>query len=286
MKKKYLLGLDLGTNSVGWCLTDENNNVVKKNGKSLWGVRLFEEARDCSERRSHRSERRRLERRKERIRLLRDLMDEEMCKIDRTFFQRLDESMLHLDDRSNANKYTLFIDKEFNDKTYYSKFPTIYHLRKYLLESNKKEDIRLIYLALAHMIKYRGHFLFEGEFKSSNKDDAVAIFNSINDMLTSLNDNSEEEFKNLSFSGEIFENIKAINIEVKGISKKKEALNNILLQSKDDKFNKDVIIPLISGGSIKLLGKVLPKDGDLGDIKDSLDCKKEDFPIFSLPWLS
>ena len=32
-EKKYLLGLDIGTNSVGWCLTDKNYNVIKKQGQ-------------------------------------------------------------------------------------------------------------------------------------------------------------------------------------------------------------------------------------------------------------
>ena len=40
----YYIGLDLGTSSVGWAVTDENYNLVKKHGKDLWGVREFEEA--------------------------------------------------------------------------------------------------------------------------------------------------------------------------------------------------------------------------------------------------
>ena len=59
MAKKYLLGLDLGTNSVGWCLTDENSKIVKKGGKSLWGVRLFDEANTAVDRRMSRASRRR-----------------------------------------------------------------------------------------------------------------------------------------------------------------------------------------------------------------------------------
>ena len=29
MSKKYYLGLDIGTNSVGWAVTDENYNLCK-----------------------------------------------------------------------------------------------------------------------------------------------------------------------------------------------------------------------------------------------------------------
>ena len=73
-KKKYLLGLDLGTNSVGFCLCDENSKIVKKNGKYLWGVRLFEEASSAKDRRTFRSSRRRLLRRNQRIKWLQELM--------------------------------------------------------------------------------------------------------------------------------------------------------------------------------------------------------------------
>lgn len=40
----YYLGFDVGTNSVGWAVTDENYNLLRKKGKDLWGVRLFNEA--------------------------------------------------------------------------------------------------------------------------------------------------------------------------------------------------------------------------------------------------
>lgn len=34
--EKVLLGLDLGTDSVGWCVTDENGKIIK-NKVSLYG---------------------------------------------------------------------------------------------------------------------------------------------------------------------------------------------------------------------------------------------------------
>ena len=51
----------------------------------------------------------------------------------------------------------------YDDVKYYTDYPTIYHLRKHLLETKEKADPRFIYLALHHMMKYRGHFLFEGQ---------------------------------------------------------------------------------------------------------------------------
>ena len=40
----YYIGLDLGTSSVGWAVTDENYHLMKKHGKDMWGIREFDEA--------------------------------------------------------------------------------------------------------------------------------------------------------------------------------------------------------------------------------------------------
>ena len=64
---KYYLGLDMGTSSVGWAVTDEKYNLIRKKGKDLWGVRLFSEAKTAADRRSHRVSRRRLQREKARL---------------------------------------------------------------------------------------------------------------------------------------------------------------------------------------------------------------------------
>jgi CRISPR-associated endonuclease Csn1 len=37
---KYYLGLDMGTNSVGWAVTDIQYNILKVKGKDLWGIRV------------------------------------------------------------------------------------------------------------------------------------------------------------------------------------------------------------------------------------------------------
>ena len=98
-------------------------------------------------------------RRKVRIDLLQEIFDPVVSQKDASFFIRLNESDLHLEDKSVKSDYPLFNDKGFTDKEYYKKFPTIYHLRYHLL-NNEEKDIRLIYLACHHLIKYRGHFLF------------------------------------------------------------------------------------------------------------------------------
>lgn len=43
-QKPYYLGLDMGTSSLGFAVTDRYYNVIRKRGRHLWGIRLFEEA--------------------------------------------------------------------------------------------------------------------------------------------------------------------------------------------------------------------------------------------------
>lgn len=156
--REYNLGLDIGTNSVGWAVVDENNQIVKKGGKALWGVRMFDEAQSAMDTRIYRNSRRRINRRNQRLVLLQNEFYDEIIKVDLTFFQRLKDSFFKKEDKLNKNSYTFF-DDNITDKEYFKKFPTIYHLRKHLLHNDEKIDIRMLYLALHHIIKYRGHFL-------------------------------------------------------------------------------------------------------------------------------
>ena len=181
----YYLGLDIGTDSVGWAVTDTEYNISKFNGNATWGIRLFDESKTAEERRMFRSSRRRLQRKRERLALLEMLFDEEISKKDITFFHRLKESSLYLEDKSTGVKYTVFNDNDFSDKDYYKKYPTIYHLRYDLINNKEAHDIRLVFLALHHLIKNRGHFLFD-----SLKVEDIGDFSLIYDEFVSyLNDN-------------------------------------------------------------------------------------------------
>lgn len=161
--KDYFVGLDMGTNSIGWAVTWENYEVVKKKGKALWGIRLFDEAKTAEERRQHRVARRMVERRARRIDLLQELFAEEICKVDPGFYHRLNDSNLYAEDKRVEQKNTLFNDVDFDDKSYHKKYPTIYHLRYALMNPKADDffDIREVYLAIHHILKHRGHFLFD-----------------------------------------------------------------------------------------------------------------------------
>lgn len=173
--KNYYLGLDIGTNSVGWAVTDDEYNLCKFKKKDMWGIRLFENGETAAERRSQRTARRRTDRRKQRIDLLQMLFAEEMAKVDDTFFIRLNESRLHAEDKSVDFKYPLFVSDEYNDVDYHKEYPTIFHLRKELIDNPEPHDIRLVYLALHHIIKNRGHFLIDGDMKAARDFDATFL---------------------------------------------------------------------------------------------------------------
>lgn len=184
---KYNIGLDIGTSSVGWCVTDEENNIVKKSGKHLWGSRLFDEGKTAADTRTFRGVRRRTERRKNRIRYLQSMLLEDIEKVDENFIPRLQQSNLIKDD-TNQFKFNLFEDEEFIDKEYYSEYPTIYHLRNALVTKDQKFDIRLVYLALHHIIKYRGNFLTKGDLS----DETNAINSDLENIIDYLKENEIE----------------------------------------------------------------------------------------------
>ena len=162
MGEKMYVGIDMGTNSVGMAVTDENYNLYRVKGKDFWCSRLFGEAHTAVERRTNRISRRRRQREVARQGVLRELFSDEINKVDEGFFARLDESKYHMEDRDNQQPYALFADSGYTDKNYFNDYPTIFHLRNELLHPTKDAyDVRLVYLAIANMFKHRGHFLSE-----------------------------------------------------------------------------------------------------------------------------
>ena len=131
----YNIGLDIGTNSVGYAVTDMDGKLIKIKNKNFWGVRLFDEGKTAAERRLYRSSRRRKQRRKQRIYLLQQILENEIRKTDDNFFARLNESFKNQEDR--GHHFNLFIGESLNDQTYYNKYPTIYHLRYDLIRKKK-----------------------------------------------------------------------------------------------------------------------------------------------------
>lgn len=166
----YYLGLDMGTDSVGWAVTDMDYRIPKFKGNAMWGVRLFDESNTAEERRLFRISRRRTQRRRERLDLLEMLFDGPVSTKDPAFFQRLRESDLYAEDKTINTPFAVFADPDYTDTDYHRQFPTIYHLRNALLHEDGPYDVRLVFLAVHHIIKNRGHFLFDSLGDAPNFD--------------------------------------------------------------------------------------------------------------------
>ena len=163
-KGEYSIGLDMGTGSVGWAVVDADGNLLHFKKKPTWGSRLFDSAQPASEARVHRGQRRRYVRRRWRLDLLQTLFRDEMELVDGDFFERINHSR-------TVDGDPIFNGTDFTKADYYDRFPTIYHLRKWLMETDEKADLRLIYLAMHNIVKHRGNFLREDE-KSLKSQDA------------------------------------------------------------------------------------------------------------------
>ena len=206
--EKFYLGMDIGTESVGMACTDEQYNLLRAKGKDLWAVRLFDEAKDAKERRTKRTARRRLQRSRQRIEWLQGIFAPFME--DDKFFLRLNNSGFYEEDKNAElkTKFSLFADEGYTDKEFYKEYPTIFHLRRDLIMgTDKKIDLRHYYLALHHIVKYRGHFLFEGEDMGDIRD-IKKLFENFNALLSEygieldlyLSEAKAEEFKDLALS--------------------------------------------------------------------------------------
>ncbi len=242
--KDYFIGLDVGTDSIGWAVTDKNYILDKFKGNAMWGIRLLEESNTAEERRNFRTARRRTDRNKYRLQCLETLFNEEIANVDIAFFQRLKESNLYEEDKSTETKYSLFSDSTYTDKDYHKDYPTIYHLRKDLIENKTPHDIRLVYLAISHIIKNRGHFLFDSEFVN---DDEVSDFNNIwlelNQYLSdnysiSLNIDSTEQLEFVLKNSTLTK------------TKKKEEVADILSINKKNAKQEYSVITLLTGGTV------------------------------------
>ena len=192
----YYLGLDIGTESVGWAVTDKDYVIPKFKGNAMWGVHLFDEGETSVKRRGFRSARRRTQRKRERLALLEALFDEEISKKDCTFFRRLHESDLWPEDKSGDDKYAVFADENYTDKDFHKECPTIYHLRYELIKNKEPHDVRLVFLALHHIIKNRGHFLFDSLSSAEDFNSAYETMCSyLSDNEIQLNCSDIEQFK-------------------------------------------------------------------------------------------
>ncbi|MCL2556536.1 MAG: type II CRISPR RNA-guided endonuclease Cas9 [Firmicutes bacterium] len=224
--EKIFIGLDIGTESVGYALTNENYQVPQIGGKPLMGVRLFDTAETAENRRMQRAAKVRLQRVKKRIVFLQELLGCEIERVDSLFFIRLKSSSYWQDDKQLKgldSLNSLFADVMYDDKGFYKQFKTIYHLRAFLMdEENWKKavpDMRLVYLACHHILKNRGHFLYENDIDDSNNDtfDVLSqgkiLFEKLNDYFQRFAEDGKDDdriFNNVHFNLDNFNEIQSI----------------------------------------------------------------------------
>ena len=247
--KNYYLGLDIGTDSVGYAVTDEDYNLLKFRGEPMWGTHLFEAANQASERRAFRTARRRLDRRQHRVKLLQELFAVEIGKLDPRFFLRQAESALYPEDKAERN--ALFNDADFTDADYHERYPTIHHLIHELMTSDAPHDVRLVYLACAWLVAHRGHFLSNiGTDNIEAVTDFSAVYQDFRDYL--IQQGFAIPWPEAAVSG--IEN--AMKLEA-GVTKKAKALAAACFGNRkppkggdEDAINCDALFRAMAGGKV------------------------------------
>lgn len=272
----YYIGLDVGTDSVGWAVTDPEYNVPRFRGNAMWGVRLFENANTAAERRQQRTARRLNARKHQRLGLLELLFAEEISKIDPAFFIRMKESSLFGEDKTEISEYPLFNDENYNDRDYFKAYPTAYHLRNELISSDKPHDVRLVYLAIHHILKSRGHFLFDMELS----DEYRTVGDLLDDFTERLLDEygAEVKFKDKAAF------ISVITDRNTGITEKKKRIKGFASFGSEtdqlDQLDPMKALDMLTGSAVRLSdlfcdedlksAKSLTLDSDINEAADDL----------------
>ena len=279
---KTYLGLDIGSNSVGWAVTDGEYKLKRFKSNLMWGVHLFDEAQQSADRRAFRTARRRLDRRQQRIKLLQDLFASEILKKDEKFFLRLKESALLPEDSENRKRNIFFDDEKYGDKEYFEQYPTIHHLIIELMNNAKPHDVRLVYYACAYLLAHRGHFLFNVDKDNINNiTDFEPIYFEFYRTLTDVDENPAFDSNTDIMRGILKKHI--------SVTEREKELKQALFGGKvpkakgsDDKEDSsitiayDKLIKLISGGTVKLSELFLKEDYKELE-KNSVCVKNADF---------
>lgn len=273
----YNVGLDIGTTSVGWVAMDDNFKVKRAKGKELIGVRLFSEAEHAADRRGKRSNRRRLSRRHWRLSLLNNLFDSELQKIDSEFLNRLKYSYVHENDEGNKDNYFggYVFGNVGTDKKFHDEYKTIYHLRQKLMTDTKKHDLREVYLAVHHIVKYRGHFLLPGKGWQIERPVDLGAFNEALVLNAGLNEDSHWEIRD---KNELLAAL--IDDHVSKSERVENALKALSFNTKEDKAALEAILKAIVGLTMDL-SKIMYTRTDKAEKKElkalKLDLSSDDY---------
>ncbi|WP_322155915.1 type II CRISPR RNA-guided endonuclease Cas9 [Paratractidigestivibacter sp.] len=268
----FSVGLDLGTGSVGWAVTDEDGKLLHFKKQPTWGSRLFDSAETAATARTHRGQRRRYIRRRWRLNFLQGFFEDEVKEVDPEFFFRLRQSRLLKEDRGEVFDYCWphFNDSDFTEKDYYEKFPTIYHLRAWLMETDEKADVRLIYLAAHNIVKHRGNFLRQDQkslsAKTAKPDDALKDFFIA---LKEWCDAHEASMQKVS-DNDISKIVEAFEAEESPLKKREEIVKLIKVELEDDASGSKRFNAALSGAMVGLKTEFRNVFGELAAEKTSI----------------
>lgn len=251
-EKKIYIGLDIGSNSVGYAVTDDTYTLQKYHGEPMWGSALFDEAKLNTERRTFRTARRRLDRRKQRVKWLEEIFAPEILKIDERFFRRLKASALYREDSGETG--SLFGNEgSYTDAEYHRQYPTIHHLICSLMSDPTPHDVRLVYLACSWLVSHRGHFL--NTVDSDKIEDIIDFSRVYSDFRSTLEDLGEEELLS-AFSSEKKEQFGEILRKKTGVNAKLKKLKELfpeLEKSSEEEPSTDpkTMLRALGGGKIQ-----------------------------------
>ncbi|MDO5043672.1 MAG: type II CRISPR RNA-guided endonuclease Cas9 [Coriobacteriia bacterium] len=248
----YYLGLDVGSNSVGYAVTDDQYNLLKFHGESAWGAHVFDEGESKAARRVFRTSKRRLARRKQRVALVQELFAREIANVDQKFFQRLQVSDLYRDEA--GDRFPLFNDPTYTDKHYHKQYPTIHHLIDDLMKDPSPHDVRLVYLACSWLVAHRGHFL-----SNIDKDNLSSVrdFNQVyQDFRNFFIDNGylyPWDDADLNEVGEVLKKKIALQDKFKELAKALTGSEKVSKDITEDfPFNQTLVIKLLAGSTVKI----------------------------------
>lgn len=269
----YSIGIVANPSKIGYSAIDDSSLKIIKASKhqahhaNIIGVRKFAEGQAKEDTRIFRSARRSKRRAQARVKWLNTILSPVLLEDDPTFFDRLKQSGLSPLDKRKKFKSQIYPTSALS-VFYRKKYPTIYHIEKYLVETNEKADIHLIYNALHTLLTNRGHFNDStpvSQFKPGKVDIASAL-NRLNQLF---------ESKYLNFNLKNAEKIQSILLDKNLFnSNKKQAIKPLLLlpvESKTlEKENKVIateIIDAMLGYSVRFY-KLFSKDKSGEDAKE------------------
>lgn len=230
--KPYGIGVDIGSNSIGFAAVDENSHLIRLKGKTVIGARLFEEGKAAAKRRAGRTTRRRLSRNRWRLSFLRDFFESHITPTDPNFFMRQKYSEISPKDKARY-KYEKRLFNDRTDAEFYQQYSTMYHLRNRLMTDPSRADVREIYFAIHHILKSRGHFLTHGDAKDFNTNKVA-----VNKIFPALQDAYAQVYPDLdiTFDENKVNEFKTVLLNEKATpSDTQRALVNLLLAKEGDR---------------------------------------------------